>query len=185
MNQNAHRLPSSRNFLSLDLEMNQPSGLIIQIGVCIGNLQTSEVLYRNDWIVNPGEPLDPRIVALTGISEETIATRGVPMAQAYDELKKANRSFDCYVNPIVWGGGDSVELRSQCDGKDWPFGHRFFDMKTLWQWKCMQEGRPTQGGLAKSMTKMGLNFQGRKHDANDDAFNTFRVACFLMNGVKI
>jgi len=30
-----------------------------------------------------------------------------------------------------------------------------------------------QGGLSKAMTKFGMGFSGRKHDALDDAFNTF------------
>lgn len=180
-----HVLPGDRNFAVLDLEMAQPSGKIIQIGIVIGNIQTGVVAHRQNWIVDCGESISEYITGLTGISDETVALRGIPMAEAYEQLKMVHTHFDCFVNPIVWGGGDSGELLSQCEGKGWPFGHRFFDMKTLWQWKCMQEGKPIQGGLAKSMTKMGLQFQGRKHDAEDDAYNTFRVACFLMNGKRI
>jgi inhibitor of KinA sporulation pathway (predicted exonuclease) len=39
----------------------------------------------------------------------------------------------------------------------------------------MAHCRDIAGGLAKAMTKLGLAFQGRKHNALDDALNTFRI----------
>jgi hypothetical protein len=43
--------------VALDLEMNQPSGRVVQIGAVLGNVRTGEVVSQLDLKVNPGEPL--------------------------------------------------------------------------------------------------------------------------------
>lgn len=173
--------------VSLDLEMNQPSGRIIQIGACLGNVRTGELLSRFDVKVNPFETLDPRITALTGITQREV--------DAADSLPAAYRSLSAWLlphadtrvlNPLTWGGGDSETLREQLNMQDerWLFGRRWIDVKTLYVAWRMVQGKDIQGGLAKAMTKLGLSFQGRKHNATDDAVNTFRMYCALLARFK-
>jgi hypothetical protein len=48
--------------VALDLELNQPSERIVQIGAVLGNVRTGEILSQFDAKVNPGEPFSSRIV---------------------------------------------------------------------------------------------------------------------------
>lgn len=168
--------------MSLDLEMNQPSGKIIQIGIVVGSELTGEIFARERIYVKIDEPLSPYITELTGITEEDLATKGMSLLEAYRKVEAVHKEWGCAVNPIVWGGGDSKVLREQLgftESDSFVFGHRWYDVKTLYQSWRKAMNQPIQGGLAKSMTKMGLKFEGRKHDACDDAFNTFRMYCAM------
>lgn len=164
--------------VALDLEMNQPSGRIIQIGAVIGDVRTGEILSRFDAKVNPLEELDPRIAKLTGISAEVVAA-AAPLAAAGEAFKEWLDPFaeTRTLNPLTWGGGDTETLREQlgCQDERWHFGRRWIDVKTLYAAWRMAQGKDISGGLAKAMTKLKLAFQGRKHDALDDALNTFRM----------
>src|SRR5258708_2031145 len=60
--------------VALDLELNQPSQRIVQVGAVLGNVRTGGVVSQFDVKVNPGEPLSSRIAELTGISPLEIAS---------------------------------------------------------------------------------------------------------------
>jgi inhibitor of KinA sporulation pathway (predicted exonuclease) len=163
---------------SLDLELNQPSGKIIQIGAVIGDTQTGEISQRLRIYVDPQEQLSDFITELTGISQQHIDTHGVSLKEAYLQLREFHLRHSTFINPLTWGGGDSQEIFNQLSPEDrveWPFGRRWVDAKTLYVSECIAKGLPVQGGLSKVMTKYSMNFKGRKHDAQDDAENTFRL----------
>ncbi len=170
--------------VSMDLEMAQPSGRIIQIGACISDLETGKIIDTFNQLVNPHEPLSEFISTLTGITDAAIAEHGVTLHTAYERLKiwLAPHS-DRFLNPYVWGGNDLLDLRNQLNtlATDWPFGRRWFDVKTLWQFRQMRLGLKPQAGLAKALVKSGLRFKGRKHSATDDAINTALLATHLYN----
>ncbi len=176
--------------VSLDLEYNQPSKRLIQIGAVIGDLTTSAVADRFSVFVNPAEALAPEIVKLCGIQQRDV-DNAPDIHEAYRRLVtwlkpyKNRRSL----NPLTWGGGDSEDLRgavglSREDLSTWVFGRRWLDVKTVFNaWRAAHQ-RPGDGGLAKSMTKLGLAFQGRRHNALDDAENTFVIYMALLAQFK-
>jgi inhibitor of KinA sporulation pathway (predicted exonuclease) len=182
-------------FLAVDLELNQPSNSIIQIGACAGDIETGEVLDRFSMIVNCGEQLGycnggendgTTITDLTGITQEQV-DNGVTLLHAYEELSAFAKRYGTFVNPLTWGGGDTEEIRKQVlqhiaypRTLEWPFGRRWIDVKTLFVSWRFANGEQIKGGLARSMTKVGLKFEGRKHDAEDDAVNTFRMYVKLL-----
>jgi inhibitor of KinA sporulation pathway (predicted exonuclease) len=162
----------------IDLELNQPSGKIIQIGAVIGDTNTGDITHRLKVYVNPQEPLSQFIIDLTGITQSVIDKEGITLTEAYLQLKEFHLRHSTFMNPLTWGGGDSQEIFDQLpvgDRIDWPFGRRWIDAKTLYVSECIAKGLPVQGGLSKVMTKYNLKFQGKKHDALDDAENTFRL----------
>ena len=178
--------------MALDLEMNQPSGRIIEIGVAIGDTETNNVLYKEGFIVNPFEKLNPYITDLTSITEEMIEKEGMFLHEAYEKVKALHKQYQCFINPLTWGGGDSEELKQQLlkdaqlnDTKlEWCFGRRWIDAKTLYVAYRVANSKPLSGGLAKAMTKFDLAFVGRKHRAVDDAYNTFKIFWTLMRKMK-
>lgn len=174
--------------MALDLELNQPSEKIIQVGACAFEVRTGEILDRFCVTVNPdGEEVAPIIEELTGITSE-MAWGGIGLAEAYSKLVAFHAENRCAMNPVTWGGGDSILLRDQLEAKgqrvQWAFGRRWIDAKTVMQTLRMAHGINSQGGLARSMTKLGLNFVGRKHNAGDDAYNTALIYIRLMEMMR-
>jgi inhibitor of KinA sporulation pathway (predicted exonuclease) len=163
----------------LDLEMNQPSGRIVQIGAVVGDTATGEIVQRLRVYVNPGEPIAPFITDLCGITQEQIDKEGVTLDEAYQQLKEMHRRHTEFINPVTWGGGDSQEVFEQISDdarKDWCFGRRWIDAKTLVVSQMIgKENRVYSGGLSSAMKRFNLKFEGRKHDAQDDAENTWRI----------
>lgn len=166
-------------YVALDLEFNQPSRKIIQVGVAIGSpMQSQEEWVCKQWLLDPGEPVAEHIVELTGISDEEIAQKAVAWPQMADELSTLLRQTKAFVNPITWGGGDHEALIEaiKAQGIAWPhFGRRWLDVKTMHAFLAMARGKNTSGGLRSVMGQYKLAFEGRQHRADHDAFNTLRL----------
>ena len=167
---------TNKNFLSLDMEYNQPSKAIIQIGITIGNLATGDILERKKWHIKSDEILAPYIIKLTAITQEDV-DNGKSLIEIYTELEALHKQYDCFRNVITWGGGDSEDLRNglKLDDETFLFGRRWIDAKTEFIGYCFANDMHHQSGLAKSLTRLGLKFEGRKHDAGDDSYNTFKI----------
>ena len=190
---------------SIDLEMNPGKYEIIQVGACVGNLYTGEILAKESCIVKIKTPLhdydEPAkrlcdITKLTGIKQEMV-DNGMSLYEAYEIVRKIHdgvytlngKQVRPFRNPLTWGGGDSLELLNELNSKRtfvdkvlkrniinkdfYCFGRRWIDVKTLFQTYMIDNEKYGQGGLSKSLLKMGLTFKGKKHDALDDAINTF------------
>lgn len=175
-------------FTCIDLEMNQPSGKIIQIGAVVGNIETKEIIETLSLFINPKEKLSDEIIKLTKIKQTDI-DGGVTLEQAYDCLKNIHLKHKSFINCITWGGGDTQELLKQIklenpDFNDWCFGRRWIDVKTLFVSYRLANSLPIQGGLSKSMSKIGLMFNGHAHDARWDAQNTFFMYCKMLEKLR-
>ena len=80
-------------FTAMDLELNQPSNKIIQIGAVKFNILTGEVYDRLRTYVHIDEPLCTdesicHIPKLTGITDKILEEKGVTLHEAYKELRK-------------------------------------------------------------------------------------------------
>lgn len=175
------------NLLSLDLENNQPSGSIIQVGCVVGNLATGKILEEYSAYINIGEAIDPFITNLTGIKQEDV-DNGISLFTAYEKLKELHIKHGCRNRGCVltWGIGDMRCLRESLhlDEEAFYFGRRFIDVKTVfisYQWA---NDLKHQAGLAKALTKVGLCFDGKKHDGKADAKNTFIIFRELLRRIK-
>lgn len=175
-------------FMAIDLELNQPSNLIISIGYAVGNIYTGDIIESDDLYVIIPETLNPDIVKLTGITDELLTEKGEPLLVQYNKLAEAHKRHGCFINPITWGGGDSSEiltqLKDQPEEFKWVFGRRWIDTKTVYVSYKVAKQLDFKGGLAKSMIKMGLKFEGTKHTSKDDAINTFRMYSHMIKKFK-
>ena len=170
------------NIISLDMEYEQPCQTIIQVGVVVGNLKTGEILEEYCEHVKVTLLLSEFIKKLTGIKQRDI-DNGISLIEIYEDLKKLHKKYDCFRNPLVWGGGDSQDLRNNLnlDDEIFLFGRRWIDVKTVFISYMFSKGESHRSGLAKSLLRLGMQFIGKKHNAKDDAKNTFLIYRELLN----
>ena len=174
-------------YFSLDLELNNKKDgtipKIIQVGVAIGSPLRPENIQSYSWFLDPEEPITPFITELTGITDEIIQEKSVShkvVAQEFGELLKVNNVFP---NPITWGQNDDKELKDEFRARniDFPFfGRRIIDVKTIYVFLEMVNGRSPAGGLSKSMGRYKIPFNGKSHRADVDAVNTLRFYFYLL-----
>lgn len=175
-----------KTFLALDLELNNasnnatPNPKIIQVGVAWGSWDhyASESINTKKWYIDPDETIYPEITELTGITDQDIRDHAVDHQTVADELGNIIRTNDVFINPVTWGGGDSVELLSEFKQRNivFPyFGRRWIDVKTWHIFHMLSADKSVSGGLKGSMSRHGIQFQGTPHRADIDALNTLRL----------
>jgi inhibitor of KinA sporulation pathway (predicted exonuclease) len=176
-------------FMALDLELNNardgstPNPKIIQVGVAFGTWEQykDNAIVTKKWYIDPQEPIYPFITTLTGITDEDVAN-GLPHSVIAQELGDMIEKHKPFVNPVTWGGGDSVELLSEFKqrGIAFPhFGRRWIDVKTWYVMHMLSTGKTPAGGLKSAMAQFKIPFKGVAHRADVDAHNTLRF-CFAL-----
>jgi inhibitor of KinA sporulation pathway (predicted exonuclease) len=175
-------------YFSLDLELNNKNDgttpRIIQVGVSIGSPVRPDDIKTFSWYIDPEEEITPFITKLTGIDNQLIKEKAVPHQIVAEELGALIKSYDCFPNPITWGQGDAEELKAEFRERNinFPFfGRRIFDVKTLYVFNQITQGKSPSGGLRKSMISYGLDFDGTPHRADIDAKNTLRFFFYFLN----
>lgn len=182
--------------ISIDLEMNPVSGKIIQLGYVIGDLFDGRVFAGESLLINPKEELqiipelNIHISDYTGITQDMVDGAGT-LFEAYqwmcEDIKKYNPTTTC----VQWGDGrgdnkgDHDYLRQQLglSWEDFIFRPRAWDVKSYYQIYRAFNRKSVAAGLVKAMESIGMKFEGRPHNAFDDAYNTFLI--FRELGLKI
>lgn len=183
----------SRKIMVLDCEFNQPSKKCIQIGAAIYDSRSAACLETFETYVDPKESIELYITDLTGIRNQDV--QGAPdILEAWAMLEEFHKKYKAFRNPLVWGSGvrnDSSALYEEyCQtyietksNEGYHFdppaenfmGWRVIDAKTLFVSIQLFEDGQYAGGLADSMKRIGLKFEGEKHRALTDARNTFTI----------
>lgn len=166
----------NQKFLALDLELNQPSGKIIQVGIAIGSINDKfENYIVKKWYIDPKEPISDFIIGLTGITDSDISANAFSHEYVARELAALIKQHNTWINPVTWGGGDSRELLDEFSKNqvDFPhFGRRWVDVKTWYTYLMFARGKTPAGGLSSAMGAFKLHFKGTAHRADIDAANT-------------
>lgn len=173
-----------QNFISLDLELNQPSNRIIQVGVAIGNAQQkSEEYVVKKWYINPNEPIDKFITELTGITNGNISSYSVSHTTVARELTELIKKYNPWLQPVVWGYDDAGQLRREFERNNVEFKHfggRWLDVKTVYNFLQFSQNESPNGNLQQAMSVQGSWFDGDTHRADVDARNTLKFWFDLM-----
>lgn len=179
----------------IDCEMNQPSGSLVEVGGVVGDLSSGEVLERFQFFVHCPESICDFLVNTSKLTQADL-DNGLPLIQVYEALVAIHAKWGCFRNPVVWGSGernDALVIKDQItkdspdfftDDESFVFGHRVLDTKTVYHAYAAINGTKTIGGLGSVMKYLGLVFEGKKHRALDDAFNTWRMWSALLSVMK-
>jgi len=170
------------NYIALDLEMNQPSNKIIEVGVAIGNI-TDGIITTKNWYIDPKESIEEYITNLTGISNHTIAETSSSIEDVARDLSELILKYNCFVNAVTWGQGDTRLLLQEFkeNNVNFPhFGRRDLDIKTICVYHRLAQERKTTGGLSSFLHRYGLKFFGTPHRAANDAYNTLSLWFVLL-----
>lgn len=177
-----------KNFIAIDLELNQPSNRIIQVGVAIGNAyQSADKYIVRKWYIDPNEPIDTFIVGLTGITSGDIRSFSVGHQTVARELSDLIKEHQPWLNPIVWGYDDAGVLRREFEKNKIEFKHlggRWIDLKTIYNFLQFSKDHDPKGNLQQAMSITGLWFEGDQHRADIDACNTLKFWFHLMKKQK-
>ena len=109
---------------------------------------------------------------LTSITQEDVET-----AQGFGEVfaQFVEWSFE-FTDPLFcsWGDYDRHQLRQDCayHGVDYPFGEDHLNLKAQFSKRL---GIRKRLGMAKAMTRVGLELSGTHHRGIDDARNIARL----------
>jgi len=175
---------TQQNFIALDLELNQPSNRIIQVGVAIGNAQQkSEEYVVKKWYLNPNEPIDKFITELTGITNGNISSYSVSHTTVARELTELIKEYNPWLQPVVWGYDDAGQLRREFEKHSVEFKHfggRWLDVKTIHNFMMFSKNESPRGSLKEAMSRYNSVFEGQEHRADIDAQNTLKFWFDLM-----
>lgn len=179
--------------IAVDLELNQPSGKIIQIGAVCYN-STGELVNTGifNTFVDPKESIDPFITTLTKITDDDVKNSPniLEAAQLFSRFKN-----DLKASPIgiTWGGAGSKsnDIRKIFEeaGIENPFKPRIIDIKCVYQMFANSSSQKFKSkvGLETACNLMKIGWDsvyGEPHNALADAYNTMRLYMFFSKCLK-
>ncbi len=144
---------------------------IIEVGVCLLDLQTLEIGDSRSIFVKPVEEpiLSDFCRELTGITQEQVDS-GVDFAEACRILRKEydtkNRSWASY------GAYDANIFQRECSRKNvsYPFGKFHINVKA-----DVEVILDKTVSMDEALKEFGLTLEGRHHSGKDDAWNIAKI----------
>jgi|GEM_PF-3781420 inhibitor of KinA sporulation pathway (predicted exonuclease) len=195
-------------FIAIDLELEQPKTnpqtpdsaveqeRIIQVGLVVFELGTEiTVLESRTIFVSYEYPLSNFIKTLTGIQDFQVNDSSNTLVDVVSSIKWLREFYNTSRQIVEWGSGDINCLRNELSLSEDEFriatglARSTINAKVLFQLYAVKAGLKAQGGLGKSLRKLGLEFQPTKyngkqygsHWAESDALNTAIIFNFIMN----
>lgn len=163
----------------VDLELNQPSRKIIQIGATSIDMASGKEYSCFNVFVDPSEKIDPYIVSLTGINQH-VADEGKDVSEALELF------WDWLPSKRVAAWGRDVDhLLTLSDdlGIEYPRKIKNYNLLQMFDLFRPAIGKGTSGLLA-TLKMLDLEFEGAHHNALDDARNAARVANVLFSRLR-
>ncbi len=155
---------------------------IIEIGVCLLDLQTGAPGSAHSLMVNPARSrVSPFCTSLTSITPEMVE-QGNSFADACAVLRQEYLS-----DQRLWGSWGNYDRRmfewqAQSYAVPYPFGAQHVNIKALFAETFNRQGkRARQVGMAQALAQAGLTLVGTHHRGGDDAANIARLMQAILN----
>jgi len=144
---------------------------IIQIGYTFLNPITLELSEPYEIMVRPQRSrISEYCTELTGLTWDSVKS-GIIYQDAVKYFMKTAATRSCVW--AGWGLEDQDFMRQSSEmGAIYPFGLNYINLQDL-HWILM--GKTIKPSLKRSVEEMGMVFEGRWHNAKDDAYNTARI----------
>lgn len=154
---------------------------IIEIGLCLVDVQTLERSDRRSILVQPQRSaVGAFCTKLTTLTQEMV-DRGVPLGDAIqiliDEYTSSKRLF------ASWGDYDRDQFQRNCRAYDltYPFGPTHLNVKNLF---AMSLGLTREVDIDDALRRYGLPLEGTHHRGVDDAWNIGLVLTLLLKRLR-
>jgi len=172
----------SFNTICLDIETTDVSneiGSIIQLGAIYLNDEFEEIDSFSTYIKPLDSHRNQKAMSVNEISEDILAhspslTEALELFENFVFQKLKNNK----IRLAAWGAYFDIPfLRMQYKKihREWPFGHKSIDLKSIAIWELSKRNIPLFGGVEKALKYLNLEFEGRQHDALADINNSVRV----------
>lgn len=165
-------------FISIDLELNQPTNKIIQIGAVAYDTDKGRVSSFSRY-VDPGETINWKHVLNTGQTLDALLPSYFPTewflrkqssCDALTEFWQWVKDVQCGKKFIQWGSGDLKCLLAESQGLGYPTHIRTLDLKMVYQFIWQPSARlQKNSGLSSACREIGTATPLHAHDAFYDA----------------
>ncbi|WP_316768702.1 3'-5' exonuclease [Pedobacter frigiditerrae] len=159
-----------------------PEGMesdIIEIGICLLNIQTGEISDNRGVLVRPERSeISTFCTELTTITPEMVTQDGVSFKEACSILKRQYLS-----SSYPWasfGAYDLKQFQRQCSatGVGFPFGPSHINVKTLF---ALKKKLGHEQGMAGALEMLRIPLEGTHHRGVDDAKNIAKILNWILN----
>ena len=151
---------------------------IIEIGMCIYNVEKDEISDKRSIFVKPVESVvSPFCTELTTITQQQVDEHGIDFADACQILVK---EYDARkILWTSWGGYDQKMFRKQCRrmGIGYPFGDKHMNLKRAFS----DYHSVKRMGMARALKHAELELIGIHHRGDDDAWNIARLMQYMVH----
>jgi inhibitor of KinA sporulation pathway (predicted exonuclease) len=152
---------------------------IIEIGICLLDVQTGEITANTGIIVKPERStVSPFCTELTTITQEMVDSQGIPFKEACRLLRK---EYDTQSRPWAsFGAYDAKQFQKQCTALDigYPFGPSHINVKTLF---ALRNKLTREVGMAGALELLQIPLEGTHHRGVDDAKNIAKILYRVLN----
>lgn len=155
---------------------------IIEIGICVLNLETLERVEKRSIVVKPvHSEISAFCTQLTGWTPAAVAD-GVSLAEAVRILQKEFRSDSR--TWLSWGDYDRHQFQRECSAKNlgYPFSSKHVNAKLAFANIC-NGGKKL--GMNGALQLLGIPLEGRHHNGADDAWNIAGIVALLLHTREI
>jgi hypothetical protein len=147
---------------------------LIQLGYSIFDTSTSSILYTGGDYLQIDIPLSDYIIALTGINQRDLDTKGVSVVQAVENMNSMCTLYKVNFSQLItWGCGDAEALlksflelkglpqqeRNKLQEVGWNFGTSYMNLKSVYQAFRISQNKSKKGGLKKTCSNLGLPWE--------------------------
>lgn len=154
------------------------SAEIIEIGVCVLDIQSGQRVARQSLLVKPEHSeVSPFCTELTTLTQAQVEREGIPFEHACKVLRRKFRAGDR--TWASYGDYDRRQFERQCQARGimYPFGPTHINVKNL---VGLFYGLPGEVGMIQALALMDLPLEGTHHRGVDDAWNTALILSKLL-----